>query len=82
MTFDDLPAGAAVADDLASLRQLTQRLLEAVRKHRIPAVGFVNEGRLFTGNAGPSEVAGRTALLRMWLDAGLELGNHSYSPAT
>ena len=79
VTFDDLPAGTAVANDLASLRQLTQRLLEAVRKHRIPAVGFVNEGKLFADNAGPSEVAGRTALLRMWLDAGLELGNHSYS---
>ena len=79
VTFDDLPAGAAVAGDLASLRQLTQRLLQAVRKHRIPAVGFVNEGKLFAGNAGPSEVAGRRALLRMWLDAGFELGNHSYS---
>jgi peptidoglycan/xylan/chitin deacetylase (PgdA/CDA1 family) len=79
VTFDDLPAVAAVADDLASLKQLTQRLLESVRKHGIPAVGFVNEGKLFAGNAGPSEVEGRTALLRMWLDAGLELGNHSYS---
>jgi peptidoglycan/xylan/chitin deacetylase (PgdA/CDA1 family) len=79
VTFDDLPAVAAVANDLASLRQLTQRLLESVRKHGVPAVGFVNEGKLFAGNASPSEVEGRTALLRMWLDAGLELGNHSYS---
>ena len=79
MTFDDLPAGSAVAEDLGSLRQLTKRLLESVRKHGVPAVGFVNEGKLFARDAGPSEVEGRTALLRMWLDAGLELGNHSYS---
>ena len=55
------------------------RLLESVRKHGVPAVGFVNEGKLFARDAGPSEVEGRTALLRMWLDAGLELGNHTYS---
>jgi peptidoglycan/xylan/chitin deacetylase (PgdA/CDA1 family) len=79
VTFDDLPAGSAIADDLDSLRHLTQRLLESVRKHGIPAVGFVNEGKLFARDAGPKEVEGRTALLRMWLDAGLELGNHSYS---
>jgi len=79
VTFDDLPAGSAVAEDLGSLRQLTKRLLESVRKHGVPAVGFVNEGKLFARDAGPSEVEGRTALLRMWLDAGLELGNHSYS---
>jgi peptidoglycan/xylan/chitin deacetylase (PgdA/CDA1 family) len=79
VTFDDLPAMSPVADDLDSLRHLTRRLLESVRKHGVPAVGFVNEGKLFARDAGPSEVEGRTALLRMWLDAGLELGNHTYS---
>ena len=78
VTFDDLPAMSPVAGDLDTLRDLTRRLLESVRKHRVPAVGFVNEGELFR-DAGPSEVEGRTALLRMWLDAGLELGNHTYS---
>jgi hypothetical protein len=75
VTFDDLPAGAAVSNDVASLRLLTQKLLDAVRHHRVPAVGFVNEGKLFAGGGSPSEVAGRTGLLRMWLEAGLELGN-------
>ncbi|WP_157898738.1 hypothetical protein [Luteitalea pratensis] len=49
-------------------------LLGAVRAYTIPAVGFVNEGRLFVDGRGPSDVEGRTRLLRMWLDAGLELG--------
>lgn len=79
VTFDDLPATPAgvVSNDVASLNELTRKLLGAVRKYSIPAVGFVNEGKLFVGGSG--DVDGRTAILRMWLDAGLELGNHTYS---
>jgi peptidoglycan/xylan/chitin deacetylase (PgdA/CDA1 family) len=40
-----------------------------LRAAAIPAVGFVNEARLTDGHAA----------LELWLDAGLELGNHSYS---
>ena len=81
VTFDDLPATPAgvVANDVASLEELTGKLLSAVRKHNVPAVGFVNEGKLFVEGAGPGDADGRTGLLRMWLDAGLELGNHTYS---
>src|SRR5918994_2199285 len=81
VTFDDLPASPAgvVANDVASLNDFTRKLLAAVRKYRVPAVGFVNEGKLFVEGAGPGDVEGRTGLLRMWLDAGLELGNHTYS---
>jgi peptidoglycan/xylan/chitin deacetylase (PgdA/CDA1 family) len=81
VTFDDLPATTAgvVANDVASLEKLTRQLLSAVRKHRIPAVGFVNEGGLFVEGEGPGGVDARKGLLRMWLDAGLELGNHTYS---
>ena len=73
VTFDDLPAVSPAANDVAGLSLLTRQLLAAIAKHRIPAVGFVNEGKL------EANVAGRSALLRMWVDAGLELGNHSYS---
>lgn len=81
VSFDDLPATPAgvVANDVASLEELTGKLLSAVRKHNVPAVGFVNEGKLFVEGAPPGDVDGRTGLLRMWLDAGLELGNHTYS---
>jgi peptidoglycan/xylan/chitin deacetylase (PgdA/CDA1 family) len=81
VTFDDLPATSAgvVANDVASLEKLTRKLLTAVRKYSIPAVGFVNEGKLFVEGAGPGDVDGRIGLLRVWLDAGLELGNHTYS---
>ena len=81
VTFDDLPATPAgvVANDVASLEKLTRKLLTAVRKYSIPAVGFVNEGKLFVEGAGPRDADRRTGLLRMWVDAGLELGNHTYS---
>src|SRR5688572_9648490 len=81
VTFDDLPATAAgmVANDVASLTAMTRSLLNAVRKHGVPAVGFVNEGKLFHPGAAAGDAEGRTAVLRMWLDAGLQLGNHTYS---
>jgi peptidoglycan/xylan/chitin deacetylase (PgdA/CDA1 family) len=81
VTFDDLPAtqAGAVANDVATLTELTRRLLAAVRKHGVPAVGFVNEGKLFVEGAGAGDVERRSGLLKMWLDAGLELGNHTYS---
>jgi peptidoglycan/xylan/chitin deacetylase (PgdA/CDA1 family) len=57
----------------ADVGAMTARLLAALHRHGIPAVGFVNEGKL----AGAEDA--RTPLLRAWLDAGHELGNHTYS---
>jgi len=72
VTFDDLPA---THGGLSQMRSITTRLLGAITSNKIPAVGFVNEGKLHIGG----EEVERTALLRMWLDAGLELGNHTFS---
>lgn len=70
VTFDDLPARG----NLATMRETTNKLLSTLAAERIPAIGFVNEGKLtVTG-----EDAG-TALLAAWLDAGHDLGNHTYS---
>jgi peptidoglycan/xylan/chitin deacetylase (PgdA/CDA1 family) len=81
VTFDDLPATPAgvVANDTVGLEALTRKLLGAVRRYRVPAIGFVNERGLFVDGNGRDEVDGRVRLLRLWLDAGLELGNHGYS---
>jgi peptidoglycan/xylan/chitin deacetylase (PgdA/CDA1 family) len=61
VTFDDLPATPAgvVANDVASLQELTRKLLSAVRKHGVPAVGFVNEGKLFVEGGRAGDVDGR-----------------------
>ncbi|MDQ3803664.1 MAG: polysaccharide deacetylase family protein [Acidobacteriota bacterium] len=72
VTVDDLPAQWG---DLAVMREITPKLLDSFRRHGVPAVGFVNEGKLFVRG----EVDERTELLRAWLDAGHELGNHTFS---
>lgn len=75
VTVDDLPATPAT--DLAEMRRITEGVLAALRKHHATAVGFVNESRL----APESEREDRVALLRQWLAAGHDLGNHTFSHA-
>lgn len=72
VTFDDLPWARTGGYDEARLAELTADLVRKIRGAGIPALGFVNEQKL---EAAP----GREALLRRWVDAGLELGNHTYS---
>ena len=76
ITFDDLPVAGVLSRDAASSRDLTTTLLAAIAAHHVPAIGFVNESKL-AGDHGVDPA--RVALLRLWLDAGLELGNHAYS---
>jgi peptidoglycan/xylan/chitin deacetylase (PgdA/CDA1 family) len=45
----------------------------------VPAVGFVNEDKLVVDGEGLAEREARIGLLKMWLDAGLELRNHTFS---
>ena len=73
VTFDDLPI--AYRKNLQSERELTKKLLQSIKSNNVPAIGFVNEGKL---NA-RGEIDKNTELLQMWLDAGLELGNHTFS---
>ena len=73
ITFDDLPWARIGAYDEARMAELNDELVRQIRGAGMPAIGFVNEQKL-EGSA-----VGREALLRRWVDAGLELGNHSYS---
>jgi peptidoglycan/xylan/chitin deacetylase (PgdA/CDA1 family) len=72
LTFDDLPQ-LALADDLDYAKTINDRLLAGLRRHRLPATGFVVGSKL----EGPDRPA-RVALLEAWLKAGLPLGNHTY----
>ncbi|HZQ24581.1 MAG TPA: polysaccharide deacetylase family protein [Terriglobales bacterium] len=75
ITIDDLPAGAANFMTAAQITEMTTKLLGTLRDQKVPAVGFVNEKKLYkTG-----EVDERIKALQMWLDYGFELGNHTYS---
>ncbi|HEX5724308.1 MAG TPA: polysaccharide deacetylase family protein [Longimicrobiaceae bacterium] len=73
VTFDDLPSSAPY--DLEVVRDVNRKLLETIRAHRVPAVGFV-VGR---GAERAGERGARMEILRGWVDAGLELGSHTYS---
>src|SRR6478736_1590344 len=82
ITIDDLPwqtldgnawyttdAGAAIMADYH------QRLMAGIRAEKAPVVGFVNEGKLVADD----KVQGvRLHMLRDWLEAGADLGNHTY----
>ena len=75
VTIDDLPVNS-LRNDLTTQTTITSKLLRAIQSHHVPAIGFVNENKLLTNSRRDER---RVTLLRMWLDAGLELGNHTYS---
>ena len=73
VTFDDLPT--AYGATLEAKRDLTGKLVGSLKTNRVPAIGFVNESKLYARG----ETDARIALIQMWADAGLELGNHTFS---
>ncbi len=78
ITFDDLP-GAALTDDqrcnAAALLSVSTRLLAPFPKNDWPTTAFVSEGRL----CDELDDAALDTVLEKWIDAGAELGNHTYS---
>ena len=76
ITIDDLPTASVLGGDIERAEQTTRELLAAIRRSGVPAIGFVNEGKLQAGGAIDPR---RVALLQQWVDAGLELGNHTFS---
>jgi DUF1680 family protein len=75
ITFDDLPKSNGL-DDIEGARRTTESILRVLKAHKAPAVAFVNEGKLYSG---PTMVPERAALLQSWVEAGVPLGNHTYS---
>ena len=73
ITIDDLPLNGPYIP-LNDLTAMTTRIVDVLRKHQAPAVGFVNESLVFVDG----ETDRRIALLRAWSDGGVELGNHTY----
>jgi len=76
VTIDDLPTVSVLGNDLAAAERTTDGLVAALGRHRVPAIGFVNEGKLRTDGRVDDR---RVALLSRWIDAGLDLGNHTFS---
>jgi len=74
VTFDDLPVVGT--RDIAAQQEITRKLLRSITSNKVPAIGFVNENKLLDGGVQDERLV---AMLQQWLDAGLELGNHSFS---
>lgn len=73
-TIDDLPLNGP-SIEIKRLQKMTENLLTVLKKNQIPMVGFVNESLLYA----PNETDQRIAILKMWIDGGVELGNHTFS---
>jgi peptidoglycan/xylan/chitin deacetylase (PgdA/CDA1 family) len=76
-SYDDLPVVSYGITDLVYQQQLMNRLVASLNKHSIPAIGFVNEMKLFDKNG--TIIPFQVEILKAWLNGGLELGNHTYS---
>jgi peptidoglycan/xylan/chitin deacetylase (PgdA/CDA1 family) len=73
LTFDDLPA-LTILPDQAYVNYLNAAILRGLKLHHFPATGFVNESK-FDDLDRPQQIA----VLKSWLDAGMDLGNHTFS---
>jgi peptidoglycan/xylan/chitin deacetylase (PgdA/CDA1 family) len=74
VTIDDGPATGA-ARDLESFVRISDTLREGFVAEKVPAIMFVNERQL---NVDGQRDA-RMGVLHRWVEAGLDLGNHTYS---
>ena len=76
ITVDDLPVVDYGIKDMDYQLEVTNRLMDTFDAFQVPAIGFVNEIKLYKGR---KPVPERVYLLEIWLEHGNELGNHSYS---
>jgi peptidoglycan/xylan/chitin deacetylase (PgdA/CDA1 family) len=75
VTIDDLPWARLDRIVPADLQARHEQLMASLKAAGVPVVGFVNESKLeVDDNLQPA----RVAMLRDWLDAGYELGNHTF----
>jgi peptidoglycan/xylan/chitin deacetylase (PgdA/CDA1 family) len=84
LTFDDLPladdagsAGMSPFERLATEQAVNRTILAGLHRHHAPAIGFVNEKKVIA--EGPQKE--NREILREWIVAGNELGNHTFSHA-
>lgn len=76
VTIDDLPLNIAQSVHNTELRRVVERLLKQITAAGVPATAFVNENKLEMNGVRDPE---RVAVLKLWLDAGVDLGNHTYA---
>ena len=75
ITIDDLPV-VSPGPESDAWDLTTNGILDALQRHGAPAIGFVNEFKLYEDGELQSA---RVDLLRRWLENGHQLGNHTFS---
>ncbi|WP_020404716.1 polysaccharide deacetylase family protein [Gracilimonas tropica] len=76
ITVDDLPVVPYGIDDHDFHLEITKSLINTFDQFEIPAIGYVNESKLYNNDEVDSA---KVKLLEMWLQNGYELGNHTFS---
>ena len=74
ITFDDLPWVMNRNEPPLDLDKYFGRLMTSLKQAEVPAIGFVNDGKLYAHETLRPE---RLLMLENWLDAGFELANHT-----
>lgn len=75
-SFDDLPVVNYGMTDTTFQKILLENLILNLNKYKIPAIGFVNENKLYDDDTiNPFQVS----LLKEWVKNGFDLGNHTFS---
>ncbi|WP_068087449.1 polysaccharide deacetylase family protein [Novosphingobium rosa] len=73
LTFDDLP-GIMLSDNSNDIAHFNRALVNGLKRHRVPATGFIVAGKLEDLDQRRMRHA-----LSLWVHAGFTLGNHTYS---
>lgn len=76
ISIDDFPVVSYGLKNDNHEQVIANGILRAVKKHNVPVIGYVNEGKLYSDGMLDSS---RLAILDKWMESGLELGNHTYS---
>jgi peptidoglycan/xylan/chitin deacetylase (PgdA/CDA1 family) len=76
ITIDDLPLQGIGRFPKSETKTIFYRLIDQIKEKRVPVTGFVVKSRLLTDGKYDDD---KIDLLNKWLDAGLDLGNHTFS---
>lgn len=76
ITIDDLPRGGILHGE-EHVYRINTALLSTLQAHRVPAIGFVNEAKCYDEDE--ELIPYQVQVLRSWVEAGMELGNHGFS---
>jgi peptidoglycan/xylan/chitin deacetylase (PgdA/CDA1 family) len=75
-SFDDLPFVNYEITDTTLQKGLVDKLILSLKSYKIPAIGFLNEKKLYNSEG---IISFQVDLLNKWIDNGLDLGNHTFS---